>query len=70
MEFLVKTFFYSVVMGTENTQKFLSSVRRILPHSAMLAVAHKTALTVGLMQQWKKLGEIALSTKTPSFTPL
>lgn len=55
MEFLVKPLF-SVVMRTENTQTFLSNTRRILPHSAMLLVTHKTTLTVSLTQQWKKLG--------------
>lgn len=58
MEFLVKPFFFFFFKwwwGLK-TQKFLSNTRRILPHSAMLLVTHKTTLTVSLTQQWKKLG--------------
>lgn len=51
-------------------QKFLSNTRRIIPHSPMLLVTHKTALTAGLAQQWKKLGRRTRSTKAPSSTPL
>ncbi len=52
-------------MRNEKTQKFLSNARRILPHSPMLLVTHKTTLTVGLTQQWKKFGR-----STQSLLPL